>query len=135
MSGDDTSLLKAGARPGAGANHPERMMPACAGGAKVTSTGEIKEGDMASTQSSGTTFQLRSGSLILGAALIGAAWVLGLIGLTICSSTVIAATRKWVKQMDTPPSELARLKWEQAKAATAAGTSAWQDGVTTGHRS
>jgi hypothetical protein len=111
------------------------MMPACAGGAKVTSTGEIKEGDMASTQSSGTTFQLRSGSLILGAALIGAGWVLGLIGLTICSSTVIAATRKWVKQMDTPPSELARLKWEQAKAATAAGSSAWQDGVTTGNRS
>jgi hypothetical protein len=47
---------------------------------------------------------------------------------------VIAATRKWVKQMDAPPSELARLKWEQAKAATAAGTSAWQDGATTSQR-
>jgi hypothetical protein len=111
------------------------MMPECTAGAKVTPTCEIKEGDMSSsTQSSGGTFQMRSGSLVLGAALIGAGWVLGLIGLTICSSTVIAATRKWVKQMDVPPSELARLKWEQAKAATAAGTSAWQDGVTTGQR-
>ena len=90
---------------------------------------------MSSTQSSGTTFQVKSGSLILGAALIGAGWVLGLIGLTICSSTVIAATRRWVKQMDVPPSELARLKWEQAKAATTAGTSAWQDGVTNSQRS
>jgi hypothetical protein len=117
------------------ANHPARMMPASPGRATVTSNREIKEGDMSSTQASDTTFQLRSGSLIIGAALIGAGWVLGLIGLTICSSTVIAATRKWVKQMDVPPSELARLKWEQAKAATAAGTSAWQDGVTTGQRS
>lgn len=90
---------------------------------------------MSSTESSSGTFQLKSGSLILGAALIGAGWVLGLIGLTICSSTVIAATRRYIKQMETPPSELARLKWEQAKAATAAGTSAWQDGVTTGQRS
>jgi hypothetical protein len=104
-------------------------------GGDSTSNRKIKEGDMSSTQSSGTTFQVKSGSLILGAALIGAGWVLGLIGLTICSSTVIAATRRWVKQMDVPPSELARLKWEQAKAATAAGTSAWQDGATTSQRS
>ena len=110
-------------------------MPGPPAGATVTSTNEIKEGDMSSTQSSGTQFQLNSGSLILGAALIGASCVLGLTGITICGSTVIAATRRWVKQMDVPPSELARLKWAQAKAATAAGTSAWQDGVTTGARS
>ena len=117
------------------ANHPVRMMPGPPAGATVTSTNEIKEGDMSSTQSSGTQFQLNSGSLILGAALIGASCVLGLTGITICGSTVIAATRRWGKQMDVPPSELARLKWAQAKAATAAGTSAWQDGVTTGARS
>jgi hypothetical protein len=111
------------------------MMPAALAGATVTSTNKIKEGDMSSTQSSGPQFQLNSGSLILGAALIGASCVLGLTGIAVCGSTVIAATRRWVKQMDVPPSELARLKWQQAKAATAAGTSAWQDGVTTGSRS
>ena len=108
--------------------------------AKVTSTNEIKEGhmtgtDMKNSQSSSAVFQLKSGSLILGAALMGAGCVLGLTGVTICSSTVIAATRRWIKQMDVPPSELARLKWSQAKAATAAGSSAWQNGVTTGTRS
>jgi hypothetical protein len=116
------------------------MMSAPPAGATVTSTNEIKEGHMTGTdmnngQSSSSAFQLKSGSLILGAALIGSSCVLGLTGLTICASTVIAATRKWIKQMDVPPSELARLKWAQAKAATAAGTSAWHDGVTTGTRS
>lgn len=114
-------------------------MPAVLAGAKVTTTNEIKDGhmtaDMNNGQSSSPAFQLRSGSLILGAALIGSSCVLGLTGLTICASTVIAATRKWIKQMDVPPTELARLKWAQAKAATAAGTSAWHNGVTSGTRS
>ncbi len=106
----------------------------------MTSTNEIKEGHMTGKdmmnngQSTSAVFQLKSGSLILGAALMGASCVIGLTGLTICTSTVIAATRRWIRQMDVPPSELARLKWAQAKAATAAGTSAWQDGVDTGSR-
>jgi hypothetical protein len=108
--------------------------------AMVTSTNDIKEGHMTGKdmmnngQSTSAAFQLKSGSLILGAALMGASCVLGLTGLTICASTVIAATRRWIKQMDVPPSELARLKWAQAKAATAAGSSAWQDGVNAGTR-
>jgi hypothetical protein len=105
----------------------------------VTSTNDIKEGHMTGKDTmkngqSSAAFQLKSGSLILGAALMGASCVLGLTGLTICASTVIAATRRWIKQMDVPPSELARLKWAQAKAATAAGSSAWQDGVNVGPR-
>jgi hypothetical protein len=31
--------------------------------------------------------------------------------------------------MEVPPSELAKIKWEQAKTAAAAGTQAWQNGV------
>ena len=106
----------------------------------MTTTNEIKEGHMTGKdmmnngESTNAVFQLKSGSLILGAALMGASCVIGLTGLTICASTVIAATRRWISQMDVPPSELARLKWAQAKAATAAGTSAWQDGVNTGSR-
>jgi hypothetical protein len=33
-----------------------------------------------------------------------------------------------VKQMDVPPTELARQKWSQARAATAAGVGAWRNG-------
>jgi hypothetical protein len=114
-------------------------MPALLRRANVTITNDTKEGHMTGTemnngQSSSAVFQVKSGSLILGAALIGASCVLGLTGMTICGSTVIGATRRWIKQMDVPPSELARLKWSQAKAATAAGTNAWQNGVTTGTR-
>jgi hypothetical protein len=32
--------------------------------------------------------------------------------------------------MEVPPSELARIKWVQARNAAAAGTQAWQSGVT-----
>ena len=41
----------------------------------------------------------------------------------------MAATRRWIREMEVPPSELARLKYAQAKAAVAAGTSAWQNGT------
>ena len=36
--------------------------------------------------------------------------------------------------METPPSELARQKWNQARAATHAGASAWQNGLATSTR-
>jgi len=31
--------------------------------------------------------------------------------------------------MEVPPSELARIKWVQARSAAAAGAAAWQNGV------
>ena len=37
-------------------------------------------------------------------------------------------TRRWINEMEVPPSELARLKWVQARAAYTAGASAWQNG-------
>jgi hypothetical protein len=40
---------------------------------------------------------------------------------------VVAATRTWVRELETPPSELARLKWEQAKTAAATGASTWRE--------
>jgi hypothetical protein len=39
---------------------------------------------------------------------------------------VLAAARRWVRAMETPPTEQAKLKWTQAKAAAAAGADAWQ---------
>ena len=40
-----------------------------------------------------------------------------------------SATRQWVSEMEVPPSELARAKWGQARAAMAAGAAAWQNGT------
>jgi hypothetical protein len=40
---------------------------------------------------------------------------------------VVAATRTWVRELETPPSEFARLKWEQAKTAAASGASTWRE--------
>jgi hypothetical protein len=73
--------------------------------------------------------QLRSGPLITGTALMGAGALLALAGLAVGASHLIAATRRWITEMDVPPSELAKLKWAQARAAAAAGAGAWQNGV------
>jgi uncharacterized damage-inducible protein DinB len=59
--------------------------------------------------------------------LIGIGAVVGLVGLTIAGSHVVAATRAWVRELETTPSELARLKWEQAKTAAASGVSTWRE--------
>ncbi len=72
--------------------------------------------------------QLRSGPLITGAALVGAGALLAMAGLVVGGSHVVRAIRRQVAGMDVPPSELARQKLTQAKAAAAAGVGAWQNG-------
>jgi hypothetical protein len=49
-------------------------------------------------------------------------------GLAIGGGHLVTATRRWINEMEVPPSELARLKWVQARAAYTAGASAWQNG-------
>lgn len=72
--------------------------------------------------------EVRSGPMITGAALAGAGVVLALAGLAVGATHLLAATRRWMRELEVPPSELARLKWAQAKAAAAAGSNAWQQG-------
>jgi hypothetical protein len=49
-----------------------------------------------------------------------------LAGVALAGTHLAAATRTWVKQLETPPDQLARLKWEQAKSAAAAGAATWR---------
>ncbi len=77
------------------------------------------------------TPQFSAGPLITSAVLVGAGTFIALAGLAVGGSHLIAATRRWIAEMEVPPSEVARLKWSQAKAAMAAGTSAWQNGTGT----
>jgi hypothetical protein len=72
---------------------------------------------------------VRTGPLITGAALWGAGALLALAGVAVSGSHLVAATRRWVREMEVPPNELARIKWGQARTAAAAGTAAWQNGV------
>ena len=73
--------------------------------------------------------QFRSGPLITSAALVGVGTFVVLTGLALGGSHLTMATRQWVRDMETPPTELAKLKYTQAKAAVAAGSAAWQNGT------
>jgi hypothetical protein len=71
--------------------------------------------------------QVRSGPLMVGGVLIGIGAVVALAGLAVAGTHVAAATRAWIKDLETPPDQLARLKWEQAKTAMAAGATTWRE--------
>ena len=51
--------------------------------------------------------------------------------MVLVGSALLSATRQWVNQLEQPPSEMARRKWQQAKAAASAGAEAWRNGPQT----
>jgi hypothetical protein len=83
----------------------------------------------ASTEKSNSFPTFKSGLLITGGSLFGAGALIALAGLAVGGSHVVSATRRWIREMEVPPSELARIKWGQARSAAAAGAAAWQNGV------
>ena len=83
-----------------------------------------------STESSSSSWpELRTGPIVTGAALFGAGALIALAGLAVGGTHLFAATRRWIQEMEVPPSEQARIKWAQAKTAAAAGTAAWHNGA------
>jgi hypothetical protein len=83
--------------------------------------------DTTDSRPTGNWPQVRSGPLVVGGILIGIGAVAAMAGAAVAGTHLAAATRAWIKDLETPPSQLARLKWEQAKAAAASGAAAWQD--------
>jgi hypothetical protein len=83
-------------------------------------------GAMTETTKTNAGLQVRSGPLVSGAVLIGVGGLIALIGAGIGGFHLLSALRKWASAMDVPPSELAKQKLAQAKAAAAAGADAWQ---------
>jgi hypothetical protein len=61
-----------------------------------------------------------------GAALFGVGGLLCASGASLCIGAVVDATRRWVGQLDEPPSRRARRRWSQVRAATSAGVDAWR---------
>jgi hypothetical protein len=86
---------------------------------------------MTNTQKSMNGPQVRSGPMLSGAALIGVGGLIALAGIAIGGFHLLSAIREWVAQMEVPPSELARQKLAQARAAAtaanAAAADAWQN--------
>jgi hypothetical protein len=76
-------------------------------------------------------FQLNTTPVIVGAALVGAGALLAATGVAIGGRAVFAATNRWLRELEVPPGEVARHKWDQTRAAATAGARAWQqhDGV------
>jgi len=72
--------------------------------------------------------QFETVPLMTSAALVGLGTVLVMAGLAVGSTHLLLATRRWVRELEVPPGELAKLKLAQARTAAAAAASAWQDG-------
>jgi hypothetical protein len=70
----------------------------------------------------------RNRVLVAGGVLAGIGGMLGCVGALLVSSALVSASRRWVRQLDPPPSAMAKVKWQQARSATTAGARAWRDG-------
>jgi hypothetical protein len=70
----------------------------------------------------------RNRVLVAGGVLAGIGGLLGCVGALLVSSALVSASRRWVRQLDPPPSAMAKVRWQQARAATTAGARAWRDG-------
>jgi hypothetical protein len=72
--------------------------------------------------------QVNRSFLVGGGVLVGIGGLLGFTGMALVSAALLSATRQWVNQLQEPPSEMARRKWRQARAAASAGAEAWRNG-------
>jgi hypothetical protein len=70
--------------------------------------------------------EINRGLLVGGAVLVGIGGLLGATGVLIGTFAIVSATRQWVKQLETPPSEMALQRLHQAKVATSAAAEAWR---------
>jgi hypothetical protein len=86
---------------------------------------------MADTQKRSNFPQVKPAPMLTGAGLVGVGGLIALVGLGIGGYHLLSAVQQWVREMEVPPSQLARMKFAQAKVAAAAGASAWQNGAKT----
>ncbi|MFE2300479.1 hypothetical protein ACFXAW_20105 [Streptomyces sp. NPDC059445] len=61
-----------------------------------------------------------------GAVLTAAGALVACTGMVIAAAAVFSAGRRMIRAMDVPPSQVAAIKWRQAKEASLAGMQAWQ---------
>ena len=83
--------------------------------------------DATDSQQTGNWPQVRSGPFVVGGILIGIGAVVAMAGMAVVGTHLAAATRAWIKEQETTPAQLARLRWEQARAAAVSGAATWRD--------
>jgi hypothetical protein len=81
-----------------------------------------------SDQASQGGVQVNQGLVVGGAVMIGLGGLLGFAGMMLLSTAVVSATRRWLQQLEHPPTETAKLRLQQLRAATSAGAEAWRSG-------
>ncbi len=93
---------------------------------------------MSNTRSTMTVVPISSTNskiAIAGFALVAAGGLISICGLGLTGTAMVNAIRRWVKAQQEPPTAVIKRKLAQAKAATTAGASAWQDGMAESARS
>ncbi len=83
---------------------------------------------MADTQQAQPAIHINTRQVLGGAILMGLGGVLALAGAAMAGTALVAAYRDRVRQMEVPPSVLARQHWNRVKAATTAGVGEWRNG-------
>jgi hypothetical protein len=89
---------------------------------------------MTSTRSPMTDTQIsstNSKALVVGFALAITGGLISLCGMGITGTAIYNGIRRWMRAQQEPPSAVMKRKIAQAKAATTAGASAWQNGMAT----
>jgi hypothetical protein len=81
---------------------------------------------MSNGENGGGGPQFRTAPLIVSAAMVGGGTMVVLAGLAVGGGHLLSTTRRWINEMEVPPSEVARMKWTQARGAMSAGAQAWQ---------
>jgi hypothetical protein len=90
----------------------------------------LRPGERARTRSDEATqesIEFNRGLLVGGGVLIGIGALVGLAGSVLVGSALLSATRQWASQLEEPPSEMAKRRWQQARAAASAGADAWRN--------
>jgi len=89
---------------------------------------------MADTENRSRFPQVKPAPMLTGAGLVGVGGLIALVGLGIGGFHLLSAFQRWVRGMEVPPSQLAKMKLAQARVAAAAGATAWQNGSRTADR-
>jgi len=72
-----------------------------------------------------------SKAMVVGFALVATGGLISICGMGITGTAMFNAIRRWMSAQQEPPSAVMKRKIAQAKAATTAGASAWQNGTAT----
>jgi hypothetical protein len=70
------------------------------------------------------SLQINTRQVVAGSILIGLGGVIALAGVAMAGTALAAAFRDRVRQMEVPPSVLAKQNWDRVRAATTAATAA-----------